>query len=261
MTKRIRRTRPTTLADIEALTDDELITVLDQLGVIVEQSSFVSRAKLAGSVRDLFEDELRALDATTRPTLLWCTVVLWDRWLPDLPCTERLLAWMGDVTREEPSTLASWRKAWATIQSRTPRDATTAVAVNKALDIDVTSWAPRAARVLDKAGAPADERLAFIDAWLAQLRDEDIRWRQGMLEHRVRCLAQLGRRDEAYALAREMNEKAPSSPSGHTALAALLLEDDKMDEAQEEMARAHDALEALASTPERTTTPSSNSSR
>jgi hypothetical protein len=165
---------------------------------------------------------------------MWCGLVLWDRWLPDQPSAERIRIWMSD---ESPSSAA---KAWTAIQPRIPRDATTAAAIDEALDIATfAGWSLRAART-------SEMGLVFIDALLEQLRDESAPWRQGMTERRVRALASLGRRDEAYALARDMIAQSPDAPYGHPALASLLLEDNKMDEAREEMARAHDALEKLA---------------
>jgi hypothetical protein len=241
MAKRIKpKARTTGLADFEALSSDELVAIVENLGVNVDASSFPASAKLAGSVRDLFEDELRAMnDDNARRALMWCGLVLWDRWLPDLPSAERIRIWMSDDTP------ASTAKAWGAIRARLPASARTAAAVDAALDIaHFGRWSLRAARVT---GTP-EERLAFIDALLAQLTDEDASWQQGMRERRVRALAELSRRDEAYALARAMIEEAPNAPYGHTALAALLLEDHKMDEAREAMARAHDALEQLAAT-------------
>jgi hypothetical protein len=242
MTKRIKpRARTTGLADFEAMSTGDLVAIVEGLGVDVDAASFAARAKLAGSVRDLFEDELRAIhDDNARRALMWCGLVLWDRWLPDRPSAERVRIWMAD---ESPSLSTSSWQAWAAMQARMPRDARTSAAVDAALDIaQFGRWSLRTARL---AGTPA-ERLAFIDALLAQLTDEDASWQQGMRERRVRALAELGRRDEAYALAREMITLAPDAPYGHTALASLLLEDNKMDEAREAMARAHDALEHLA---------------
>lgn len=245
MTKRIKpKARTTRLADFEALSTDALVSIVEGIGVTIDASSFAASAKLAGSVRDLFDDELRAIhDDNARRALMWCGLVLWDRWLPDLPSAERLRIWMSDET--ETSAQTSTQKAWTAIQARMPRDARTAAAVDQALDIaHVGRWSLRAARL---SGTP-DERLAFIDALLAQLSDEDASWRQGMTERRVRALADLARRDEAYALARDMIAQSPDAPYGHTALASLLLEDSKMEEAREAMSRAHDALEKLAAT-------------
>lgn len=245
MTKRIKpKARTTGLADFEALSTDELVSIVEGIGVTIDASSFAASAKLAGSVRDLFEDELRAIhDDNARRALMWCGLVLWDRWLPALPSAERIRIWMSDDT--QASMQASTKKAWSAIQARMPRDARKAAAIDEALDIaQFGAWSLRAAR---RSGTP-EERLAFIDALLAQLSDEDASWRQGMNERRVRALADLARRDEAYALARDMIAQAPDAPYGHTALAALLLEDNKMDDAREEMERAHDALEKLAAT-------------
>jgi tetratricopeptide (TPR) repeat protein len=239
MAKRIkpkgRTTRTTGLADFEAMATDDLVAIVEGIGVAIDESSFVARAKLAGSVRDLFEDELMAIhDDNARRALMWCGLVLWDRWLPDQASAERIRIWMSD---ESP---AATHKAWSAIQPRIPREATSAAAIDKALDIATfAGWSLRAART-------SELGLVFIDALLEQLRDEGAPWRQGMTERRVRALAALGRRDEAYALARDMIAQAPDAPYGHTALASLLLEDNKMDEAREAMTRAHDALEKLA---------------
>lgn len=235
------------LDDVRDLSTDEIVDNLGELGIETTAASFRERAEDVDSAETLSEqwlDQFGVEPVGHDQDFVWMAAwVLWERWVPEIPNTERILdLHMQGYDRlddgERVEACRQWLTAWEFSSAVTPDEVTALEEAQCHLPADVSLESM--VRDLDTALATlgeddpvwVEQRIEFCRELCDRYPDSS---RELLLDARhaiAESLARAGRRSECRAELESIVEAYPDDP-----LAYFELADSHWRDAPEEAAR------------------------
>ena len=241
------------LSDVEGLSTDDIIAKLTAHGIETNETAFQKRVEDCNSATELSEqwESEYEVDATGYDQdFIWMAAqVLWERWTPDVPNTERIYDFIqeGRDLREKGNDVEAcdrWLTAWEYIIAVTPDDITTIEAADQhlptflSLEPFIRSLDSDLASIAENDLAYHEKRLEFCRAVCERFPDADDELLLDFRHFVVDSLVELDRIANSRAELEALIEAYPEDPYAYKKLADSYWLDDTDELTTEEIERA-----------------------
>lgn len=247
------------LSDVEALSTDEIVAQLADHGIETTETTFRNRTEDCSSATALSEQWQAEyeVDATGYDQdFIWMAAqVLWERWTPDIPNTERIYDFVqeGRDLRKKGNDAEAcdrWLTAWEYIIAVTPADITTIKAADRhlptflSLEAFLRSLDSALATVAEDNPAYHEKRLEFSREVCEQFPDADEEFLLDFHHFTADSLTELDRTADSRAELESLIEEYPGDPYAYKKLADSYWLDDLDELPTDQMERTADLYRA-----------------